>query len=99
MLVNYDSTVWRDFLDRHHLRKTYLESTGKWYMPLIKHLHQRADDSSEPILVALNGCQGSGKSTLADFLVTYLVNILGNAVEALSLDDFYLGLEARQQLA
>ena len=27
------------------------------------------------------------------------MNILGNAVEALSLDDFYLGLEARQQLA
>ena len=99
MSINCDSKVWRDFLDRHHLRKAYLESTEEWYLPLIRHLHQRAENSSMPVLVALNGCQGSGKSTLSDFLATYLVNILGNSVEVLSLDDFYLGHEARQQLA
>ena len=99
MSINCDSKVWRDFLDRHHLRKAYLESTEKWYLPLIRHLNQRAENSSMPVLVALNGCQGSGKSTLSDFLATYLVNILGNSVEVLSLDDFYLGHEARQRLA
>ena len=99
MSINCDSKVWRDFLDRHHLRKAYLESTEEWYLPLIRHLNQRAENSSMPVLVALNGCQGSGKSTLSDFLATYLVNILGNSVEVLSLDDFYLGHEARQRLA
>ena len=99
MSINCDSKVWRDFLDRNHLRKAYLESTEEWYLPLIRHLNQRAENSSMPVLVALNGCQGSGKSTLSDFLATYLVNILGNSVEVLSLDDFYLGHEARQRLA
>ena len=99
MSINYQSIVWRDFLDRHHLSKTYLEKAGDWYLPLIKYLHQCADNSSAPILVALNGCQGSGKSTLADFLATYLFSILGDGVEVLSLDDFYLGHEARLQLA
>ena len=99
MSINYQSIVWRDFLDRHHLSKTYLEKAEGWYLPLIKYLHQCADNSSTPILVALNGCQGSGKSTLADFLATYLFSILGDGVEVLSLDDFYLGHEARLQLA
>ena len=99
MSINCDSKVWRDFLDRHHLRKAYLESTEEWYLPLIRYLNQRAENSSMPVLVALNGCQGSGKSTLSDFLATYLVSILGNSVEVLSLDDFYLGHEARQRLA
>jgi len=99
MSINYQSIVWRDFLDRHHLSKTYLEKAEDWYLPLIKYLHQCADNSSAPILVALNGCQGSGKSTLADFLATYLFSILGDGVEVLSLDDFYLGHAARQQLA
>ena len=99
MSINYQSIVWRDFLDRHHLSKTYLEKAGDWYLPLIKYLHQCAANSSAPILVALNGCQGSGKSTLADFLATYLFSILGDGVEVLSLDDFYLGHEARLQLA
>ena len=99
MSINYQSIVWRDFLDRHHLSKTYLEKAGDWYLPLIKYLHQCADNSSAPILVALNGCQGSGKSTLADFLATYLFSILGDGVEVLSLDDFYLGHAARLQLA
>ena len=99
MSINYQSIVWRDFLDRHHLSKTYLEKAEDWYLPLIKYLHQCADNSSAPILVALNGCQGSGKSTLADFLATYLFSILGDGVEVLSLDDFYLGHEARLQLA
>ena len=99
MSINYQSIVWRDFLDRHHLNKTYLEKAEDWYLPLIKYLHQCADSSSAPVLVALNGCQGSGKSTLADFLATYLFSILGDGVEVLSLDDFYLGHEARLQLA
>ena len=99
MSINYQSIVWRDFLDRHHLNKTYLEKAEDWYLPLIKYLHQCADSSSAPVLVALNGCQGSGKSTLADFLATYLFSILGDGIEVLSLDDFYLGHEARLQLA
>ncbi len=49
-------------------------------------------------LVAISGCQGSGKSSLAEVLAATL-NQLGQRAVAVSIDDFYLGKAARQQLA
>lgn len=50
-------------------------------------------------MVGINGAQGSGKSTLAAFLVEHLVTDHGLRALAVSLDDFYLGRNAREQLA
>ncbi len=99
MSVNYDSMIWCDFLDRNHLSKIYLDDAEKCYLPLIEYLSHCANASSNPILVALNGCQGSGKSTLADYLATYLSDNFGTVVETISLDDFYLGHESRGELS
>lgn len=47
----------------------------------------------------INGAQGSGKSTLAVLLAEQLGTAHGLSATVLSLDDFYLAREARDQLA
>lgn len=53
---------------------------------------------SLPAVVGISGAQGSGKSTLAALLVSEL-QALGISAQTVSLDDYYLGKAARQQLA
>lgn len=55
-------------------------------------------DDSRPIVVGICGAQGSGKSTLAGQLAERLTHD-GLKVATLSLDDLYLGTEARRELA
>jgi D-glycerate 3-kinase len=55
--------------------------------------------NNTPYFVGINGCQGSGKSTLTDFLAEYLTAQHPLNVVVMSLDDFYLTGEKRQQLA
>lgn len=55
-------------------------------------------DFGRPVTIGLCGAQGSGKSTLAAATAAYLGQHGLNAV-AVSLDDFYLGGEARGWLA
>ena len=52
-----------------------------------------------PLVVGLNGAQGSGKSTLACLIQLALDKFWGKKAAILSLDDFYLPKEARQDLA
>jgi len=51
-----------------------------------------------PAVVGISGAQGSGKSTLAALLAVEL-QALGIRAQAVSLDDYYLGTNARLQLA
>lgn len=51
-----------------------------------------------PAVVGISGAQGSGKSTLAALLTAEL-QALGIRAQAVSLDDYYFGKAARQQLA
>lgn len=86
------------FLAKHQLPLKYQYLSEQFFVPL-GHDILAAKTSSQPMLVAINGCQGSGKSTLADFLVTWInANTEFNSV-ALSIDDFYLSSAARQTLA
>ncbi len=50
-------------------------------------------------MLGIQGCQGSGKSTLASFLQILLEEEYQLPTAVLSLDDFYLTLAARKQLA
>lgn len=54
--------------------------------------------AERPLLLGLCGVQGSGKSTLAAALTAGL-RAQGCSAQTLSIDDLYLGREARQQLA
>ena len=52
-----------------------------------------------PPVIGINGAQGSGKSTLAKLAAQALREFHGLSPALLSLDDFYLGKAARQELA
>jgi D-glycerate 3-kinase len=95
-----DLSNWRsEFLHRHALEASYLDTASAWFDPLALALAQHQDDVNRPMLVALNGCQGSGKTTLSDYLCTSLTEEYGANAIALSLDDFYLTHRERQKLA
>ena len=85
-------TTLQSFLDTQHLPVAYAEQAE-----LLGTIEKRAR-SGAPFFLAINGCQGSGKSTLAAYLNMRLQDA-GLYVVSLSLDDFYLSQQARQQLA
>lgn len=58
----------------------------------------RAAITSKHKVIAISGAQGSGKTTLAAMLAEALV-AKGQSAAVVSLDDYYLGRTARQQLA
>jgi len=92
------------FLDQHRLPLDYLPYAQRWFIPLADALAMHHDGavaggSETPLLVAINGSQGSGKTTLCAFIGSYLQTQCGLRTLALSLDDFYLTLGERRDLA
>lgn len=67
------------------------------YVPLAAKIHGRHE--GRPLLVSINGAQGSGKSTLVKFVHAILEREYQYKVASMSLDDFYLTLAGRKQLA
>lgn len=88
-----------DFIQQQRLPQSYLALAEQWYAPLATAIYQQTQLRQAPLLVAINGSQGSGKSTLAEYLATQLHHEHKLSVAILSIDDFYLTLEERQQLA
>lgn len=68
------------------------------YQAVLSLLSQRLRAHSTPAVIGITGAQGTGKSTLASLLVTEL-RAQGISCAAVSLDDYYLTRQARQQLA
>jgi len=68
------------------------------YLPLAAWLNQQRP-ASGPLLVGVNGSQGSGKSTLCNLLKWILESAFDCRSCVVSIDDLYLPLTARQQLA
>ena len=68
------------------------------YQQLLLVLAEPLRQSTIPAIVGITGAQGTGKSTLANLLVTELL-AQGIRCAAVSLDDYYLTRQARQQLA
>ena len=93
------SAAAKDFLDRHQLPATYLESAQRWFEPLIQQFCDQYQPDTAPQILGINGCQGSGKSTLADYLCTMIAERQGIQTVSLSMDDFYLTLAERRALA
>jgi pantothenate kinase-related protein Tda10 len=58
-----------------------------------------AESSNKSIVVSIAGAQGTGKSTMTRLLAYTLRDCFNTSTATLSLDDFYLPLEKRRQLA
>ncbi|MEX0614791.1 MAG: glycerate kinase, partial [Methylophaga sp.] len=89
----------RSFLDAHQLPATYAQQIQQWFAGLATELLAHQKSANRPFLVGLHGAQGSGKTTLAACLTHLLCEVHNCLTVTLSLDDFYLPKENRQQLA
>ncbi|TWX52978.1 kinase [Colwellia hornerae] len=87
------------FIEQHNLPDEFSNTVIQHYQPLAERILSQVKMHNTPYFVGINGCQGSGKSTLTDFLAEYLTTQYPLNVLVMSLDDFYLTGEKRQQLA
>ncbi|MBA6250642.1 MULTISPECIES: kinase [unclassified Colwellia] len=87
------------FIKQHKLPDEFSDTVRLHYQPLAERILAQFKKNNTPYFVGINGCQGSGKSTLTDFLAEYLTAQHPLNVVIMSLDDFYLTGEKRQQLA
>lgn len=98
--VNHSTAPWQaEFLRRHALERDYLLHAQQWFDPLASALAAHQHGASEPLLVAVNGCQASGKTTLCAYLCERLAADHSLRAITLSLDDFYLTRAEREALA
>ena len=58
-----------------------------------------SESAQQAIIVSIAGAQGTGKSTMSRLLASMLQDCFNTSTTILSLDDFYLPLEYRQQIA
>lgn len=81
----------------HGLPDTWAADITRWILPWVKQQLPSADGPAR--VLGLHGCQGSGKTTLARALKRWAEESIGLTAVHISLDDYYLGHEARKQLA
>lgn len=89
----------QQFLQVHQLPGNYLSHVERRFSPLANALAEHRKEAQRPLVVGINGSQGSGKSTLASLLALLLNQLYELNVVDLSIDDFYLTRQSRQQLA
>ncbi|TWX64771.1 kinase [Colwellia demingiae] len=88
-----------DFIKQHKLPEEFRLTVKEHYKPLADRIVNLFNKKNNTYFVGVNGCQGSGKSTLTDFISEYLMAQYQLNVVVMSLDDFYLSSENRNQLA
>jgi D-glycerate 3-kinase len=81
------------------LPESFSEDVVEYLVPLAKRIHDLREKRAQPVIIGVNGAQGSGKTTITLFLAECLRRDFDLSVAALSLDDLYLGKEARVALA
>ncbi len=87
------------FIQQHQLPENFTDTIQQWFEPLADRLiNLSQQQSQQPLVVGIHGCQGSGKSTLSN-LLCQLIQDRGLKAAELSLDDFYKTHQQRQQLA
>lgn len=96
------------YIQKEKLPASYLDVALKWFIPLCESINTHHDESVQgcklnttpsPFFIGVNGCQGSGKSTLSGLLSYLLNHYYAKKSIVLSLDDFYLSKQERNQLA
>lgn len=92
-------TVLSDFLSEQKLPESYRAIALRWFIPVLAKVAACHNPAQGPLVVGINGCQGSGKSTLAALAVAYFKAMHNKSAIAISIDDFYLTVAERKQLA
>lgn len=89
-----------DYLATHRLGNAFADNLKTLYQPMADWLAKRHQSlGGRAMFVGINGAQGSGKSTLTGLLEILLNHLQGKRLATLSIDDLYLTLRERQQLA
>lgn len=91
--------VFSDFLTQQKLPEAYRSTAERWFIPVLEKIVSQQGAGKSPMILGINGCQGSGKSTLAALAVAYFKAVHGKSAVAVSIDDFYLTVAERKQLA
>ena len=81
----------------HKLPESFWSTLERGILPTARYIAEY--QSTKTPIWGICGAQGTGKSTLTHFLSLCLQHLYGLKTACLSLDDFYLSREARQQLA
>lgn len=87
------------FIETHKLPEGFKELVKDYYQPLTDRIYSQFKTHDKTYFVGVNGCQGSGKSTLSAYIAQYLTSTYNLNVVVMSLDDFYLSQDKRNQLA
>ena len=91
--------AFQQFLESNKLPQSYLEIAQLYFDPIATEIANHFLSTEVPQVVGINGSQGSGKSTLADYLCMSIKQNFEIKTISLSMDDFYLTKEERNQLA
>lgn len=79
---------------------THTRSLPDTYVPVIEWLlREITTHAGDTYLLGIHGAQGTGKTTLADILSHHLRDTQQRSVACVSIDDFYLTRQQRQDLA
>lgn len=88
------------FIRQHRLPDAYADSARRFFLPFADWVEQRvAANAGRTLVLGVNGAQGTGKSTVAELIREHLASAYQRNVVILSIDDIYLTLPERQQLA
>jgi len=99
-VISENNHSWIDALRRaERLPENYSAAVSDFVVPLAYRVQALRAAMGRPVVIGINGAQGSGKSTFALFLTNWLERELGLTVASLSLDDLYLGKQARRDLS
>jgi D-glycerate 3-kinase len=92
--------LWIEELRRaKQLPASYGVAVTEYVAPLAERIRTLHEQLDRPVVIGINGAQGSGKTTLALFLTEWLQRESALTAASLSLDDLYLGKQAREELA
>ena len=91
--------AFQQFLDSNKLPQSYIEIAKRYFDPIASEIANNFLRTEITQVIGINGSQGSGKSTLADYLCMSIKQNFEIRTISLSLDDFYLTKEERNQLA
>lgn len=86
-------------ISKRSLPDDFMQTVERWYLPVAEQIRHLKIKNGKPLLVSFNGAQGSGKSTITAFLRLILTHQFQLYTVEMSIDDFYLTHQRRQQLA
>ena len=99
MVLTPLKAAFQQFLDSNKLPQSYIEVANRYFDPIASEIANHFLRTEITQVIGINGSQGSGKSTLADYLCMSINQNFEIRTISLSLDDFYLTKEERNQLA